>query len=59
MRAKKRLTETQIPGSWNWLTALRTYLKRGGLLCAIRFSASVQAQRRMLSIVMEIARLYL
>jgi NADPH:quinone reductase len=34
-------------------------LKRGGLLCAIGFSASVQAQRRMLPIVMEIARLYL
>jgi len=34
-------------------------LKRGGLLCAIGFSASVQAQRRMLHIVMEIARLYL
>ena len=34
-------------------------LKRGGLLCAIGFSASVQAQRRMLPIVMEVARLYL
>lgn len=34
-------------------------LKRGGLLCAIGFSASVQAQRRMLPIMMEIARLYL
>jgi NADPH:quinone reductase len=34
-------------------------LKRGGLLCAIGYSASVQAQRRMLPIVMEIARLYL
>ena len=34
-------------------------LKRGGLLCAIGFSASVQEQRRMLPIVMEIARLYL
>jgi len=34
-------------------------LKRGGLLCAIGFSASVQAQRRVLPIVMEIARLYL
>jgi NADPH:quinone reductase-like Zn-dependent oxidoreductase len=34
-------------------------LKRGGLLCAIGFSASVQAQRRMLPILMEIARLYL
>jgi NADPH:quinone reductase-like Zn-dependent oxidoreductase len=34
-------------------------LARGGLLCAIGFSASVQAQRRMLPIVMEIARLYL
>ena len=34
-------------------------LKRGGLLCAIGFSASVQAQRRMLPIVAEIARLYL
>jgi len=34
-------------------------LKRGGLLCAIGFSASVQAQRRMLPIVSEIARLYL
>jgi NADPH:quinone reductase-like Zn-dependent oxidoreductase len=34
-------------------------LKRRGLLCAIGFSASVQAQRRMLPIVMEIARLYL
>jgi len=34
-------------------------LKRGGLLCAIGFSASVQARRRMLPIVSEIARLYL
>ncbi len=34
-------------------------LKRGGLLCAIGFSASVQAQRRMLPIMLEIARLYL
>lgn len=34
-------------------------LKRGGLLCAIGFSASVQAQRRMVPIMMEIARLYL
>jgi NADPH:quinone reductase-like Zn-dependent oxidoreductase len=34
-------------------------LKRGGLLCAIGFSPSVEAQRRMLPIVMEIARLYL
>jgi NADPH:quinone reductase-like Zn-dependent oxidoreductase len=34
-------------------------LKRGGLLCAIGFSASVQAQRRMLPIVTEIGRLYL
>jgi NADPH:quinone reductase len=33
-------------------------LKRGGLLCAIGFSASVQAQRRMFPIVIEIARLY-
>ncbi|MBR1166442.1 medium chain dehydrogenase/reductase family protein [Bradyrhizobium liaoningense] len=34
-------------------------LKPGGLLCAIGFSASVQAQRRMLPVMMEIARLYL
>jgi NADPH:quinone reductase-like Zn-dependent oxidoreductase len=34
-------------------------LKRGGLLCAIGFSASVQAQRRILPIMVEIARLYL
>jgi NADPH2:quinone reductase len=34
-------------------------LKPGGLLCAIGFSASVQAKRRMLPIVMDIARLYL
>jgi NADPH2:quinone reductase len=34
-------------------------LKPGGQLCAIGFSASVQAQRRMLPIMMEIARLYL
>ncbi|MCP3402860.1 medium chain dehydrogenase/reductase family protein [Bradyrhizobium sp. CCGB20] len=34
-------------------------LKPGGLLCAIGFSASVQAQRRMFHILMEIARLYL
>jgi hypothetical protein len=26
MPTKKRLTATQIPGSWNWLAALRTYL---------------------------------
>jgi NADPH:quinone reductase-like Zn-dependent oxidoreductase len=34
-------------------------LKPGGLLCAIGFSASVQAQHRMLPIVTQIARLYL
>ena len=34
-------------------------LKRGGLLCAIGYSASVEAKRRMLSILIEIARLYL
>jgi len=34
-------------------------LKRGGLLCAIGFSASVQARRGMLPILSEIARLYL
>jgi NADPH:quinone reductase-like Zn-dependent oxidoreductase len=34
-------------------------LKRGGLLCAIGYSAGVQAQRGMLSILMWIARLYL
>jgi NADPH:quinone reductase-like Zn-dependent oxidoreductase len=34
-------------------------LERGGLLCAIGFSASVQAQCRMLPIMIEIARLYL
>jgi NADPH:quinone reductase-like Zn-dependent oxidoreductase len=34
-------------------------LKPSGLLCAIGFSASVQANRRMLSIIMEIGRLYL
>jgi NADPH:quinone reductase-like Zn-dependent oxidoreductase len=34
-------------------------LKRGGLLCAIGYSASVEAQRRMLPIMIEIARLYL
>src|SRR6266498_1879302 len=34
-------------------------LKRGGLLCAIGYSAAVQAQRGMLTILMWIARLYL
>jgi len=34
-------------------------LKPGGLLCAIGYSAGVQAQRRMLPILMWIARLYL
>jgi NADPH:quinone reductase-like Zn-dependent oxidoreductase len=34
-------------------------LKPGGLLCAYGYSAGVQAQRRMLTIVMWIARLYL
>ena len=34
-------------------------LKRGGLLCAYGYSAGVQAQRRMLTILMLIARLYL
>jgi NADPH:quinone reductase-like Zn-dependent oxidoreductase len=34
-------------------------LKPGGLLCAIGFSASVQPQRRILPIMMEIGRLYL
>jgi len=34
-------------------------LKRGGLLCAIGYSAGVQAQRSMLSILLWIARLYL
>ncbi len=34
-------------------------LRRGGLLCAIGYSASVQAERRMSPILREIARLYL
>jgi NADPH:quinone reductase-like Zn-dependent oxidoreductase len=34
-------------------------LKRGGLLCAYGYSAGVQAQRRMLTMLMWIARLYL
>jgi NADPH2:quinone reductase len=34
-------------------------LKRGGLLCAIGYSAGVQAKARMLTILMQIARLYL
>jgi NADPH:quinone reductase len=34
-------------------------LKRGGLLCAIGYSPGVQAHRRMLTILMWIARLYL
>ena len=34
-------------------------LKRGGLLCAIGYSAGVQARQRMLTILMSIARLYL
>jgi NADPH:quinone reductase len=34
-------------------------LKRGGLLCAYGYSAGVQGQRRMLSMLMWIARLYL
>jgi NADPH:quinone reductase len=34
-------------------------LRPGGLLCAIGFSASAQAQRRIFPIVIEIARLYL
>ena len=34
-------------------------LKRGGLLCAYGYSAGVQAQRRMFSMLMWIARLYL
>ena len=34
-------------------------LKRGGLLCAIGYSAGVQAQHGMLTILMSIARLYL
>src|SRR6478609_7159785 len=34
-------------------------LKRGGLLCAYGYTASVQAQRRMVTILMWIARLYL
>ena len=34
-------------------------LRRGGLLCAYGYSAGVQAQRRMLVMVMWIARLYL
>ena len=33
--------------------------KRGGLLCAYGYSAGVQAQRRMLTMLMWIARLYL
>jgi NADPH:quinone reductase len=36
-----------------------TALKRGGLLCAYGYSAGVQAQRRMLTMLMWIARLYL
>ncbi len=34
-------------------------LKRGGLLCAIGYSANVQARRSMFTILMSIARLYL
>jgi NADPH:quinone reductase-like Zn-dependent oxidoreductase len=34
-------------------------LKRGGLLCAIGYSAGVQTKARMLTILMQIARLYL
>jgi NADPH:quinone reductase-like Zn-dependent oxidoreductase len=34
-------------------------LRRGGLLCAIGYSAGVQAHRRMLTLLMWIARLYL
>ena len=34
-------------------------LKSGGLLCAYGYSAGVQAQRRMLTMLMWIARLYL
>jgi NADPH:quinone reductase len=34
-------------------------LKQGGLLCAYGYSAGVQAQRRMLTMLMWIARLYL
>ena len=34
-------------------------LKRGGLLCAYGYTAGVQAQRRMLTILMWIARVYL
>jgi NADPH:quinone reductase len=34
-------------------------LKRGGLLCAYGYTASVQAQRRLLTILMSIARVYL
>jgi NADPH:quinone reductase-like Zn-dependent oxidoreductase len=34
-------------------------LRRGGLLCAYGYSAGVQAQRRMLTMLMWIARLYL
>ena len=34
-------------------------LKRGGLLCAYGYSAGVQAQRRMLTMLLWIARLYL
>jgi NADPH:quinone reductase-like Zn-dependent oxidoreductase len=41
------------------IAALYAALKPGGLLCVIGFSASVQAQRRMLPIVTEIARLYM
>jgi NADPH2:quinone reductase len=36
-----------------------TALKRGGLLCAIGYSAGVQAQRGMATILMWVARLYL
>ena len=34
-------------------------LRRGGLLCAIGYSAAMQAQRSMFTILMQIARLYL
>jgi NADPH:quinone reductase-like Zn-dependent oxidoreductase len=34
-------------------------LKRGGIICAYGYTASVQAQRRLLSILMLIARVYL
>jgi hypothetical protein len=59
MEPRNRVVRVSCFGDPEGLEVVELPLPSAGLLCAIGFSASVQAQRRMLPILMEIARLYL